>query len=146
MFGFFYSVKNAIVNSVSQPSSSSNRNTQQYSLLAELASDTAADLSPGVLIPTKIYQGAMSLKTIFSNDTHYHERMLHVIQAGIVTLQFGLSMYLFLNDDESCEDTSVTLCRYLTGLQYIYRGLVMTGSLAASLNPPVEPLPTSKSL
>lgn len=146
MFGFIYSIKDAIVDSVSKPSSSPNRYSQQNSAIAELAADTVADITPGVLIPTKVYQSVLSLKSIFSGNTHYHEKMIHGCQAALCTLQIGISMYLFLYDNESCEDSVNFLCRSLFLTQKLYRGLMLTGLLSSVAPLPAEPAVHPKSL
>ncbi|WP_367608138.1 hypothetical protein [Legionella sp. W05-934-2] len=140
MPGFFSDIRD----SVGKPTSSLYLQAQRINAFAELATDTLSDFNPNVLIPGKIAQLALSVRSLFSKETHLHEKLMHAGQASINALQIGLSMYLFLSGNETCDSMENMMCRIIAGSQLIYRGLLLTGWVSSEAMAPSMPGPHPK--
>ena len=127
---FFSSVKQ----SVGQPASGSSTQSHRYSVATELATDTMSDLSPQMIIPGKIAQLFLSLKSLCSNDALFHEQLLLGTQAAFCALQAGLSIYLFMNGEDDCDEMLGLLCRMLYISELCYRGLLLTGWVSTEVS------------
>lgn len=110
-------------------SSKTNRDTTRSNIIIEAGGTTLEHaIDPVVLIPTKLVQILLGSYALFHQDTHYSEKLLHLLQIAVAATQFALAIELFFTHglpERACPSVEPIDCKLAFFFQLIYAALIL---------------------